>query len=201
MTQFDLEKKSINEFYIAAREYGRIVERIQEKNKIEFISDSQKILTLIYLKASLLLKSKDIIEESAEKFVFEEDWNNIQNGVSSILEASDKYVEVILPHNIESQNTESELLSDCFADVYQDLKDFVSNYELDNSEALAAALDDCIINFEQIWGPKLLAILVNLHCIINSNEIIEDDLYDLEKNDPSKKSDKSNWLINQRFNQ
>lgn len=201
MSEFNQDKKSVDEFYIAAREYGRIVQMINEKSKMEFISDAQKILTLIYLKASLLSKSEEIIEENAEKFVTEEEWNSIQNGVSSILGASDKYVEVILPHNIESQHMESELLSDCFADVYQDLKDFVSNYEIDNFEALAAALDDCIINFEQIWGPRLLAILVNLHCIIHSGEIEEDDLDDLEKIDQMNSSDKSNWIINQRFNQ
>jgi hypothetical protein len=201
MNQFDQEKKSIDEFYISAREYCRIVEQINEKSKIEFISDAQKILTLIYLKASLLSKSNDLIEENAEKFVYEEDWNRIKNSVSAILGASDNYIEVILPQNFDAQNIESELLSDCFADVYQDLKDFVSNYELGISEALIAALDDCIINYEQIWGPRLLAILVNLHCIINSDEIEEDDPDELNKNDQLEKSDKSKWLINQRFNQ
>ncbi len=192
----------IEEFYLAASGYCRLTEGAQENNKIDFLSKSQKILTLIYLKSSLLDKSEEAQEGEVEKFVQEEDWAYIQNAVASRIGTSDRFIEVLLPENGDPNNIESENFSDCFADIYQDLKDFVLTYEFGNPDAIKVSLSDCMINFDKIWGPKLLAVLVNIHSIINGTTIIdeEDELMD-ENNDSEHKSSTSNWLINQRFNQ
>jgi len=192
----------IEEFYLAASGYCRLMESAQENNKLDFLSKSQKILTLIYLKSCLLDKAEEAQEEEVEKFVQEEDWSFIQNAVASRIGISDRFIEVILPENGDPNNTESENFSDCFADIYQDLKDFVLTYEFGNPDAIKASLSDCMINFDKIWGPKLLAILVNIHSIINGTTIIDEEDEQMGENyDSEVKQGTSNWLINQRFNQ
>ena len=196
------QKNPIEEFYIAAREYCKFIELAEEQNKLEFLSGVQKILTLIYLKASLLEKSDDVLEEEAEKFVQEEDWTHIQNAVAKRLGTIDKYIEVILPENSEPNNVETEGLSDCLADVYQDLKDFVLNYEIGNPDSLLAGLTNCMFEFDKYWGPRLLAILVNVHVAIYGFELMEnDDLSENSDEGSNQNSNSDNWLINQRFNQ
>jgi hypothetical protein len=202
MNKTSQKNNQIDEFYLAAREFCRLAENTAENNKIDFLSNSQKILTLTYLKANLLNNPDGTGEGEAEKFVQEEDWSYIQNAVAAKIGSSDRFIEIIIPDNSEPNNVESESLSDCYADVYQDLKDFVVNYEFGNPDALLAALVDCILNFEKFWGPRLLAILVNTHCILFGNELMEDEDPNSDENSHShNKSDTSNWLINERFNQ
>ncbi len=202
MNKLGQKNNPINEFYLSAREYCRLVENTEEITKLDFLSKTQKILTLIYLKASMLGRPDETQEEEVEKFVQEEDWSLIQIAVANKIGKSDRFIEVILPENGDPNNLESESLSDCLADVYQDLKDFVSIYEFEVPDALLASLYVCISNFEKIWGPRLLAILINIHSIINGTETIEDENLAANENyDSMNKSDTSNWLINQRFDQ
>ncbi len=201
MNKTNQTNNPIEEFYLASREYCRFTETTQQKTKLEFLSGSQKILSLIYLKASLLERFDEMLDEEVEKFVQEDDWTYIQNAVSSKIGSSEKYIEVILPDNQEPDNIETLGLSDCFADIYQDLKDFVLNYEIDNPDSVSAGLSNCLFAFDKYWGPKLLAILVNIHTIIYSNEAVIDEkmLYidELTKG----KANTNDWLINKRFNQ
>lgn len=195
-------KNQVDDFYLAAREYCRFAETTQEKTKLEFLSGAQKLLSLVYLKASLLEKHDESLEEDAEKFVQEEDWSYIQNSVSNKIGSSDRFIDVVLANNADPDDLESENLSDCFADVYQDLKDFVLNYEIGNPDSLIAAIGNCSFNFEKYWGPRLLAILVNIHVSIYGYDTDEDE--DFSENtgiQSNKKSGTDNWIINQRFNQ
>jgi len=200
MDKSDQKSSSIHELYISAREFCILSETAHEKSKFDFLSHAQKLLTLIYLKACLLQGSDQIQDGEAEKFVQEEDWSFIQNIIAGKIGSSDRFVEIFLPDNLEPNNIESESLSDCFADVYQDLKNFVSNYEIGNSDAVLVAMIDCLHNFENFWGPRLLSILVALHSIINTNRAIDDDDLDtIRDSETINKSNSNNWIINQRF--
>ncbi len=189
-----MDNKLISEFYVSASEYCKILEYTSDYNKNSFLSTVQKVSSLVYLKASLLPKSDEFFEGEVEQFVQEEDWIYIKNNVANVLESADVLIEVSLPEGIDPDNTEDMRLSDVFADVYQDLKNFVSFYEIAKPEDLKYALYDCIENFEQIWGQKLLAILMTIHNMLYNNL-----LADNEDNDFNQDVDTSDWLISQKF--
>jgi hypothetical protein len=193
-------ESQIKEFYLVASEFCKLLENIQTFTKFDFLSNTQKLLNLLYLKASLVLKPKGNDEGEAEKFVEELDWMFIKDQVGSKLGLSDKYIELPLPENIVPDNIETISLSECFADIYQDLRDFSTNYEIGNDEAITASISECLDNFEKFWGIRALAILISIHHFIYGDEVANDNL--IENNDDLSKNDSldtSNWPINQRF--
>ncbi len=191
-----MDNNLISEFYVSANEYCKMLEYTSDYDKDNFLSTAQKIASLVYLKASLLPKSEEFFEGELEQFVQEEDWIYIKNNVSDVLESSDVLIEVSLPEGIDPDNTEDMRLSDVFADVYQDLKNFVSFYEIAKQQDLKYALYDCINNFEQLWGQKLLSILITIHNILYNNLLASID----NNNFFNKDADTSDWLISQKFN-
>ncbi|MDF1548873.1 MAG: DUF5063 domain-containing protein [Bacteroidales bacterium] len=188
------------EFFITANEYCKLLEFSNHANKLSFISKIQKILSFVYLKASLLVKPDELEDGELEKFVQEEDWEYIKTSVAKILGSSDRYIEIILPENLDPENYENVSLSECFADIYQDLKEFVTTYEIGNQQSIQLALFECLLNFEKFWGPRLLSGLSYLHNLLYSSELYDED--ELKDNDQNNQEiDTSNWLINQRFNE
>ena len=112
--------------------------------------------------------------------------------------STDKFIDVVLPEQIDPENYENVRLSESFADIYQDLKDFATSYEIGNPDGLQATLYDCILNFEKFWGQRLLATLGYLHNYLYNIELYEDEDYDQNETD-QQNTDTTNWLINQRF--
>jgi len=192
------ENNSIEEFYLTAVEFCKLVEYTTDANKLDFISKTQKILSFVYLKASLLVKPEEVLEGEVEKFVQEEDWIYVKNNVASVIGNSDRFIDVVLPEELDPENHENVRLSDSYADIYQDLKDFVTSYEIGNTEGIQAALYDCLLNFEKFWGQRLLAVLSYLHNYIYNIELYEEDEPDHIKTN-QQGTDTTNWLINQRF--
>ncbi|RLD84796.1 MAG: hypothetical protein DRJ07_04470 [Bacteroidetes bacterium] len=202
----DLEKKIesqgniVKDFLLVANEYCMLIENITEYSKKELLEKAQKILSLIYIKASVLPIPGEENDLYVEKFVQEEDWQFIQNGLAAKLGSNESFFEVLTPDSLETDNAESIGLSEALTDVYQDMKDIVTLFQLGNEESLEGGLFDCKINFERYWGPRLLAVLSVIHNIIYGTGNLEDE--DNNSTDESIKNGKQNtdnWLINKRF--
>ena len=147
----------------------------------------------------MLRAPSEIIEGDIEKFVQEEDWTYVKKNVTNVLGANDIFINVILPEEIETENYEEISISESFADIYQDLKDFVVSFEIGNDDGIKATLYECLLNFEKFWGPRLLAVLSVLHNFLYNSDI-SDESEENGGNNPDDDIDTSNWLINQRFN-
>jgi len=162
------------------------------------LEKSQKLLGLLYLKASALPAEDDLSDAYVEKFVTEEDWHFIQNGVASKLGTNESFFEVFTPETLETDNQESVSLSECLTDIYQDAKDIVTLYRIGNEESLETGLFECKINFERYWGPRLLASLSVIHNLIYGNESLDDE-DETNINTEQQTPNTDNWLINERF--
>ncbi len=202
----DFEKKIksqgniVKDFLLVANEYCMLIENITEYSKKELLEKAQKILSLIYIKASVLPIPGEENDLYVEKFVQEEDWQFIQNGLAAKLGSNESFFEVLTPDSLETDNAESIGLSEALTDVYQDMKDIVTLFQLGNEESLEGGLFDCKINFERYWGPRLLAVLSVIHNIIYGTGNLEDE--DNNSTDEPIKNEKKNtdnWLINKRF--
>lgn len=196
----DLEKKFkpqsniVKDFLLVANEYCMLMESMAEYSKKELLEKAQKILGLIYIKASVLPVLVEGNDLYVEKFVQEEDWQFIQNGLAGKFGTLESFFEVFTPETLETDNAENINLSEALTDVYQDMKDIVTLYQLGNEESLEGGLFDCKINFERYWGPRLLAVLSVIHNIIYGTKNLEDD-----KSNKNETPNTDNWLINQRF--
>ncbi|PLX05461.1 MAG: DUF5063 domain-containing protein [Marinilabiliales bacterium] len=166
--------KDVLEFVTVAAEYCGYIETFEEDKTSDFLSRSQKILSLLYLK-TMLLPEIEAIEEETEKFVTEFDWIRISEKVASRLGEHDLFVEVPESAVLQPDDISSVSLSEIFADIYQDLKDFISLYQMGNHDTMNDALFFCKLNFEQYWGQRLLVTMTAIHNLLHGAEDIDNE--------------------------
>src|SRR4030042_1953159 len=71
--------RNVVEFVAVANEYCKYAEHAGEIKGDEMLRILQRILPLLYLKASLLPALEPVFEDGNEKFVSESDWNRINS--------------------------------------------------------------------------------------------------------------------------
>lgn len=149
----DVYAKNVVEFVTVGVEYCAFLERINEKNFSSFVPVLQKLLPFVYLKAAMVDKPLSICDGQLETFVTETDYENIRSGAARILGQYDE----------EFTGEEVVSVSECLADVYQDMKDFLMNYKSGNDEVMNDAIFTVVENFELFWGKRLLQALAIVH--------------------------------------
>ena len=195
MSKEVIYSKNILEFVTVAKEYCVFVEEANKESKLDFINKSQKLLPLLYVKASLIPNIDNVFEEYNEKFVSEDDWTAIQQQIAEKLGSHEIFLDVLEPIVQYSDDTISVSLSEIFADIYQDLMNFLTLYRIGTNEQMNDAVWECKNNFEQYWGPRLLSALTAIHSILYSNEELIDDEY-VKPDTTDVNTD--NWMITKR---
>jgi len=190
--------KNIIEFVTVAKEFCVFVEDAKSESKFDFISKSQKLLSLLYVKASLIPEITETFDEYTEKFLSEEDWNYIQQQVAEKLGSHEVFLEVLEPIVQYSDDKISESLSEIFADIYQYLINFLTLYRIGSNEQMHDATWECKNSFEQYWGPRLLSALTAIHSILYSEDEINDDEFSSPNNNNINTDD---WIISKRQNE
>ncbi|MDY6802095.1 MAG: DUF5063 domain-containing protein [Bacteroidota bacterium] len=189
--------KDVTEFVTVAAEYCKFVENTYRFSKRDFLNKAHKILPLLYLKASLLPKFQSIFDDNNEKFVSEEEWDFIHDSVKNKLGFHDEYLEVFDPLTHEQVEQSSASIADNLADIYQDIKNFISLYYIGSEEIMNDALWECQVNFEEFWGQKLVNALKAAHTVFYSG----DNLDDIDPSEENKNADDINtddWIISKR---
>jgi len=163
------QKESI-EFATVAKEFLAFMEVAKYMSSEEFIDTSLNLLPLVYMKGIRLPKIDDYNEDYAEKFVDESTWSYIQQTAAAKLGEDDEYVQIqdiSVVNNVDFLNVG---LSELYADLYQELGDFIGAYRLAQEETMIAALFFCKQNLAAYWGIRLLVLLENLHKIKFHNQ-------------------------------
>ncbi len=191
--------KNTIEFVTVANEYCRFVECISGDPVREFLGKTQKILPLLYLKISVLPQFESEEEIYLEKFVSEVDYNFLQQRIMNLLGEHDDYKEVFDKGMQFSEQPLTESISEDLADIYQDLKDFVMSYQIGDEMIMQEALWECMNNFKNFWGQKLVNCLRAIHELFFSDIDFEEQRKTTNKDEDSDQSEKPGWL-NEMFN-
>ncbi len=183
-----LNKKSDNivysptviDFVTVAVEFCAFLENGEAVSRERWIDKILKLLPLMYIKASLLPKTVEINDESPETFVKEEDYARVSATVSSIMGEEDVYLDVFVEDMKYSERPVSAFVSENIADIYQDVRNFVSVYQYGLTDQMNDALFVCQQNFQSYWGQKLINVLRPLHSVLYHSEgkdnLLETDL-------------------------
>lgn len=163
-TELIYTKESI-EFATVAKEFLAILEAAAKMSKEDFLNTSIKILPLLYLKGELLPEVEDFDDDYTEKFVDESTWSYIQQIAAAKLDEDDNYVQVQDAGVVNSMDYLNVGLSELFADLYQEIGDFIGAYRTGTDEIMLAALFYCRENFKSYWGIRSLVLMNNLHQI------------------------------------
>ncbi len=166
------------EFVTVAAEYCAFLENCRQYSKKSFLDKSAKLLSLLYLKTSLLPNFEDTSFSDLRTFVTEAEYETVRGRLSRLLGNLDEYIGL---GQDETQNFEERVLSyisEDLTDVYQDLKDMIANFQSADVNIMNDALNDCKDNFHAFWGLKTLNALRAIHIALNGDEPLDDDEMD-----------------------
>jgi len=188
--------RNVVEFVAVANEYCKYAEHAGELKGDEMLRILQRLLPLLYLKASLLPELEPFFKDENEKFVTESDWFRINDAFKNLFGTANDYLELYDEKYIESETPVPSSLAENMADIYQDLKDFLLLYQTGTQEVMNDAVWECRLNFENIWGQKLVNALKAIHKFIYSGKEVEkvDDEEDISGDN----IDTSEWFISKR---
>lgn len=190
----EVYSKNVIEFVTVANQFCIFVEQGSAESAGDFVDKVVKILPLLYLKGTMLPVVQREFDDPLERFVTEEDYAYVKEYVEQLLGKADDYLEVFHPEIKYSDSPVRVKISEDIADIYQDVKDFISLYQLGSTEIMNDALCECVENFSNYWGQKTVNVLRALHNVKFSNEeLIQDD-----DDDFYKKVDVSNSFIGRR---
>lgn len=185
MSNSSIYAKQTVEFATVAAEYCAFIENAPNSEKNQFIDKCLKLLPLLYLKAVLLPISEYELEEESERFVSEEMYEYIRCSIAPILGSNDDYLEVFCEDMKYSETPITANISEDLADIYQDLKDFISVYSQGFEPTMNDALTLLNDNFRQYWGQKLLNAMRPLHTLrfidTDEEEDNERSMYDTNR--------------------
>jgi hypothetical protein len=179
-----------------ANEFCKYAEHASELKGVELLKILQRILPLMYLKASLLPQLNSYFEDGNEKFVTESDWIRIHDTLKEKFGTANDYLEVFDEKINESEGPVLSSISENMADIYQDMKDFLLLYQTGTGEVMNDAVWECRMNFENFWGQKLVNSMRAIHKFIYSGEEIGKVENDVDENDERRNT--SDWFITRR---
>jgi hypothetical protein len=190
--------RNVIEFVAVANEFCKYAEHASELKGDELLKILQRILPLMYLKASLLPQLNPYFEDGNEKFVIESDWIRINETLKEKFGTANDYLEVFDEKMNESDGPVVSLISENMADIYQDIKDFLIIYQTGTAELMNDAVWECRLNFETFWGQKLVNSMRAIHKFLYSGEEI--GKVDNNDDENNKKRNTSDWFITRRQN-
>jgi hypothetical protein len=188
--------RNVVEFVAVANEFCKYLEHASELKGDELLKILQRILPLMYLKASLLPQLESFFEDGNEKFVTEADWTIINDTLKEKFGTADDFLEVFDDRIKETDGPVVSSISENMADIYQDMKDFLLLYQTGTGEVMNDAVWECRMNFENFWGQKLVNSMRAIHKFIYSGEEIgKVERKDEENNENRNTAD---WFITRR---
>ena len=188
--------RNVVEFVAVANEFCKYAEHASELKGDELLKILQRILPLMYLKASLLPKLEPFFEDGNEKFVTEADWNAVNDNLKEKFGTANDYLEVFDEKINDSEGPVVSGISENIADMYQDIKDFLLLYQTGTGEVMNDAVWECRMNFENFWGQKLVNSMRAIHKYIYSGEEIGKVEKETDENDENRNT--SDWFISRR---
>ena len=194
-SQKTVYSRGVVEFVAVANEFCKYIERTDELKGDDLLKILQRILPLMYLKASLLPALQPHFEDGNEKFVTENQWEQINNLLCRKFGTANDYLEIFDIKAADAEGAVIASISENMTDIYQDIKDFLLLYQTGSQEVMNDAVWECKQNFENYWGQKLVNSLRAIHSFIYSGE----EIGEVEKKfaDDDEK-DTSNWFMTKR---
>jgi len=189
--------KNTIEFITVCKEFVAFCEDLSPYDALKTATILHRLLPLIYLKTSLL-PTFELQDNFLEEAVSEDIYNLIAQSFQ------EKFGEMDLEGELyENSSTLNERntapLSEIITDIYQDLKNVLSNYQTADESIMESALYICKQNFELFWGMRLITAMQILHSLVFLKGEWWLDLK-AKKQKNIDEIDTSKWIINQRKN-
>ncbi len=181
-----LNSVQVSEFVQTAGEFCIFIEHADQFTKRDFIFKSRELLPLLYYRMINLPELDTYTEEVNKKYVSEQDWDQIYTTILTKMGAEDSFLEVFAPAMQEEEGPVVASIAEHFADIYQDIKNFISLYNLGDEVIMNDAIWECKLNFEEYWGQRLVNATRAIHMLTTGDEKALEENDDQETGSSSK---------------
>ena len=165
-----IKSTQVLELIRVAHEFCVFTESIESKDTTEILSFYQKVLPLLYLKGSLIPTVTVSDERFNERYVNEEFWETVFMNFKTKFD-KDEYFWIVDANNEPMKAS----IAEHFADIYQDLKDFVILFQNNRLAAKENAVFEVKKFFAIHWGPRLTAVLPTIHQLLYAKQILSSE--------------------------
>jgi len=171
--------KNVFEFITVANDFCIFLAKIETYSKQETIDYLQKVCPLLYIKGALLPDVEVSNPDANERFVTEGDWETLFNDLRNKFRPEDEFW-FIDNSDININDPIKGSLAEHFADIYQDMKDFLMLYQKNTLDAKENAVSGLKHLFAIHWGLRIVNAMKALHYItLKSLPVDEDASYDI----------------------
>lgn len=186
--------KNVVEFVTVANEYCNFIENAHHERIQRNLQNLRKILPLLYLKATLLPANERVLDDELEKYVTELDYNMLHQRWLTLLGEHDSFYEVFDPDIQFGEETVTSGISENLLDIYQVLKDFITSYSLGDESVMNDTLYECVQQFEDFWGQRLVNVLRAVHQLVAARTEFDDQGSIGDKDDIQPGKGNPDWL-------
>jgi len=164
-----VRSRPVLEMITVANDFTGFIGKAEEYQRDQILIYLQRVLPLIYIKASLLPSIRVTDEEAIEHFVTEEQWENVFNAIRAILGTDDEFYFIDLQEHSHHDAVRASI-AEGVADLYQDLKDFILLYQKPIYTFQENAVNECRDLFYSRYGYQLVRIHTAIHHLICEKE-------------------------------
>lgn len=169
--------RPVIDFFTVANDFCIFIEGSGATGKPVMYAYLSKVLPLLYLKGTLLPEVETDYPEALERFVTEEQWQDLFNVLRNHFGEDDMFV-YSDPKPDFAELTKASL-AELIADIYQDMKDFVLLY----SKNMQAARENAVIEISSLlrshWGHRVLSAMMQIHFLLHRNDIEMNEVHTL----------------------
>ena len=148
-----------------ASDYCGLLEQAAEQEKDDFIRSAVSMLPRIYWEFTDIEADEDAPADLAEGFLsgpeyMEEDYyESIRRHVEMLLGEDDTFLETFEQDMKYSDTPIAASISECLADIFQPLYNFVMRVRESDGDQLAAAFLECQEAFREYWSQTLCNVM------------------------------------------
>lgn len=168
----EIRSKLLNITALASK-YCMTAEDAREADKKEFVNNILSILPQIY--SSFLDLPADEADPAADasyyqEYVDEDFYESIRRNIGNLLGADDTFLETFEEDMKYSDTPIAASVSECLADIFQPLYNFLSIVKDSEGEQTPGAYRECRENFDAYWSQTLCNVMRALNAIRLSND-------------------------------
>lgn len=143
-------------------EYCLFIEKAGQYSKDEIFQFIHKMFPMLYLKGLFIPGIEKEQTESGGRFVTGEEWESVFSTLRAQLDVKDQFW-VIDPEITGGDEPVKMSLAENLTDIYQDIKDFIMQYQKNKRAAKEIAVMECKEWFRDRWGKKIAESVNYLH--------------------------------------
>lgn len=157
-----------------AKSYCELCETARDFTKEEFTNRALDLLPRLYwnffdISAGISLGESDYFAD----YVDEEMYSGIQSGIAAVMGGEDSFLETFEEDMKYSETPITSSISECLADIYQPLFNFISAVHDSEGLQLEDAYASCKEDFENYWSQTLCNALKALNNVKYSSQDYE----------------------------